>query len=113
VKATDALLDEAIAADPDRSARLRILESVPGVGAVVAKALIADLPELGRLGKRTLSALVGVAVQPRQRIDPRQAPGSRRARLGHRRGAAFGRGRRVLGGGLLHEQNGCWEKEED
>lgn len=61
VKATDALLDEAIAADPDRSARFRILESVPGVGAVVAKALIADLPELGRLGKRTLSALVGVA----------------------------------------------------
>ena len=61
VKATDALLDEAIAADPDRSARLQILESVPGVGAVVAKALIADLPELGRLGKRTLSALVGVA----------------------------------------------------
>jgi transposase len=61
VKATDALLDEAIAADPDRSARFRILESVPGVGAVVAKALIADLPELGRLGKRALSALVGVA----------------------------------------------------
>ena len=28
---------------------------------MVAKALIADLPELGRLGKRTLSALVGVA----------------------------------------------------
>ena len=61
VKATDALLDAWIAADPERSAQLRILESVPGVGAVVAKTLITDLPELGRLGKRTLSALVGVA----------------------------------------------------
>ena len=61
VKATDALLDTWIAADPERSAQLRILESVPGVGAVVAKTLITDLPELGRLGKRTLSALVGVA----------------------------------------------------
>jgi transposase len=61
VKSTDALLDQWIAADPERTAQLRILESVPGVGAVVAKALIADLPELGRLGKRTLSALVGVA----------------------------------------------------
>ena len=61
VKATDALLDQWIAADPERTAQLRILESVPGVGAVVAKTLITDLPELGRLGKRTLSALVGVA----------------------------------------------------
>jgi transposase len=61
VKATDALLDRWIAADPERTAQLRILQSVPGVGTVVAKTLITDLPELGRLGKRTLSALVGVA----------------------------------------------------
>jgi transposase len=61
VKSTDALLDEWIAADPERSAQARILESVPGVGAVVAKTLITDLPELGCLGKRTLSALVVVA----------------------------------------------------
>ena len=61
VKATDALLDAWIAADPERSAQARILESVPGVGAVVAKTLISDLPELGRLRKRTLPALVGVA----------------------------------------------------
>ena len=61
VKSTDALLDAWIAADPERSAQVRILESVPGVGSVVAKTLMTDLPELGRLGKRTLSALVGVA----------------------------------------------------
>ena len=61
VKATDALLDTWIAADPERSAQARILKSVPGVGAVVAKTRMTDLPELGRLGKRTLSALVGVA----------------------------------------------------
>lgn len=61
VKATDAMLDAWIAADPERSAQARILESVPGVGSVVAKTLMTDLPELGRLGKRTLSALVGVA----------------------------------------------------
>lgn len=45
VKSTDALLDAWIAADPERSAQVRILESVPGVGTVVAKTLITDLPE--------------------------------------------------------------------
>lgn len=79
VKATDARLDEWIAADPERTAQLRILESVPGVGAVVAKTLITDLPELGRLGKRTLSALVGVAPFNR---DSGSARGKRHVRGG-------------------------------
>ncbi|MCX5740385.1 MAG: transposase [Proteobacteria bacterium] len=38
-----------------------ILQSTPGVGAVVARTLIADLPELGKLGKHQISALVGLA----------------------------------------------------
>jgi transposase len=37
-----------------------ILQSTLGVGAVVARTLIADLPELGRLGKRQISARVGL-----------------------------------------------------
>jgi transposase len=39
-----------------------LLRSVPGVGAVLARTLLAELPELGTLThKRRLSALVGVA----------------------------------------------------
>jgi transposase len=38
-----------------------LLGSVPGVGAVVSMALLALLPELGRLSPRKLAALVGVA----------------------------------------------------
>ncbi|MGH8307141.1 MAG: IS110 family transposase [Gammaproteobacteria bacterium] len=39
----------------------RLLESVPGVGRVAAATLLAMLPELGRLNRRQIAALVGVA----------------------------------------------------
>lgn len=39
----------------------QILQSTPGVGAVVSSALIADLPELGKLSRQEISKLVGVA----------------------------------------------------
>jgi transposase len=39
----------------------KILQSFPGVGPVMASTLIADLPELGSLNRREISALVGVA----------------------------------------------------
>jgi len=38
-----------------------LLQSVPGVGAVLSTSLMADLPELGTLNRRKIAALVGVA----------------------------------------------------
>ena len=38
-----------------------LLRGVPGVGRVLATTLLADLPELGRLNRREIAALVGVA----------------------------------------------------
>ena len=38
------------------------LTSVPGVGDVTARTLIADLPELGQLDRRRIAALAGVAL---------------------------------------------------
>ena len=38
-----------------------VVRSAPGVGEVTARTLIADLPELGRLDRRRIAALVGVA----------------------------------------------------
>jgi transposase len=38
-----------------------LLTSVPGIGKITAQALLADLPELGHLGRRQIAALVGVA----------------------------------------------------
>jgi transposase len=39
----------------------KLLESVPGIGRIAAATLIAELPELGRLNRRQIAALVGVA----------------------------------------------------
>jgi transposase len=38
-----------------------LLTSVPGIGEKIARTLIAELPELGSLGRRQVAALVGVA----------------------------------------------------
>ncbi|CAA9587322.1 MAG: Mobile element protein [uncultured Thermomicrobiales bacterium] len=38
-----------------------LLQSVPGIGPVLATTLIAELPELGRLNRKQIAALVGVA----------------------------------------------------
>jgi len=38
-----------------------LLRTVPGIGPIVARTLLAELPELGRLDRRTIAALVGVA----------------------------------------------------
>ena len=41
--------------------KVELLESVPGIGRVISLNLIATLPELGKLNRRQISALVGVA----------------------------------------------------
>jgi transposase len=38
-----------------------LIESVPGVGAITAATLIAELPELGRLNRQEIAALAGLA----------------------------------------------------
>jgi len=60
-------------ADLDRDLRRRIegspiwrvkddlLQSIPGVGRVLSATLLAELPELGKLNRRQIAALVGVA----------------------------------------------------
>ena len=54
-------LDEGIRGTPAWRERDEMLRSVPGIGNVVARSLIADLPELGRLDRKQIAALVGVA----------------------------------------------------
>jgi transposase len=58
-------LDEQIQAQVNHSQQWQqqqaLLQSVPGVGGVTASTLIALLPELGRLTRQQIAALVGVA----------------------------------------------------
>jgi transposase len=58
---TDDDLDEAVKESPTWRENEALLRSVPGVGPVLARTLMAELPELGVLAHRRLAALVGVA----------------------------------------------------
>ena len=52
---------ELIDRDDDWRGKLKLLKSVPGVGDQTAATLIAELPELGKLNRQQIAALVGVA----------------------------------------------------
>lgn len=61
LKDIDGQLKEMIKESPVWLEKENLLKGVPGIGAVVAQALIAELPELGTLNRRQIAALVGVA----------------------------------------------------
>jgi len=53
--------DKALRSSPMWMEKLEILESVPGVGPVTARTLLAELPELGTLSGRKIAMLAGLA----------------------------------------------------
>jgi transposase len=79
IAALDDDLEAAIRRSPVWRAKERRLRSVPGIGPVVARTLLAELPELGTLDRQEVVALAGLA--------PRNADSGRR------------RGPRRIGGG--------------
>jgi len=57
----DRELDTAIRECPAWREKDELLQSIPGIGPVVSRTLLADLPELGTLTREQAAALVGVA----------------------------------------------------
>lgn len=57
----DTELDEAIRQSPIWREQDELLQGVPGVGPVLSRTLLAELPELGTLNRKQIAALVGVA----------------------------------------------------
>jgi transposase len=62
----DTDIDEMVRGSPAWRAKEDLLASVPGIGPTIARTLIAELPELGRLGRKEIAALVGLAPFTRQ-----------------------------------------------
>lgn len=58
---TDRELDDAVRESETWRGNEELLRSVPGVGPVLARTLLAELPELGTIAPKRLCALVGVA----------------------------------------------------
>lgn len=62
----DGEIDESVRGSPVWREKEDLLASVPGIGPVIARTLIADLPELGTLGRKQIAALAGLAPFTRQ-----------------------------------------------
>jgi transposase len=58
---TDTDLGTMVRESPVWRERDELLQSVPGIGPVIARTLLAELPELGQLDRRAIAKLAGVA----------------------------------------------------
>src|SRR6266404_5768330 len=65
-------LDATIQASPVWRAKENLLRSTPGVGPVLSRTLIGELPELGTLPRKQIAALVGVAPLARDSGTPKK-----------------------------------------
>ena len=74
----DAALAELVQADEGLRARAAILVSIPGLAAISATTILAEMPELGAMGGKQAAAMAGVAPITR-------SSGQRRGRLHRRR----------------------------
>lgn len=64
--ALDREIDDTIRTTPLWREKEDLLRSVPGIGPIVARTLLAELPELGRLSRREVASLAGLAPFTRQ-----------------------------------------------
>jgi transposase len=62
----DRSIDDAVRGSPVWREKEELLKSVPGVGNVVARTLLAEMPELGNLTRREIASLAGLAPWTRQ-----------------------------------------------
>ena len=61
MKEVEKRIGQCIQAQPDLKRQAALLEKVPGVGRVLSHTLLSDCPELGRVNRKQIAALVGVA----------------------------------------------------
>jgi len=62
----DGEIDESVRGSPIWREKENLLASVPGVGSITARTMLAELPELGTLNRRQIAALAGLAPFTRQ-----------------------------------------------
>jgi transposase len=66
LKALDGDIDRTVRGTPAWRDKEDLLASVPGIGKTIARTLMAELPELGRLNPKQIAALAGLAPFTRQ-----------------------------------------------
>ncbi len=66
MRALDKDIDDLVRGSPVWRAKEDLLASVPGIGKIIARTLLAELPELGALDRRGIASLAGLAPYTRQ-----------------------------------------------
>ncbi len=61
INSIEAAIEALVQANEEWRQKAQLVQSVPGLGGVTATTLIADVPELGKLNRQQISALVGLA----------------------------------------------------
>jgi len=61
IEHVEQLIREQLAGMPELQAKAQILDSTPGIGERTAAMLVTEVPELGRLNRRQIAMLIGVA----------------------------------------------------
>jgi transposase len=59
-------IDDTVRGSPVWRKKENLLASVPGIGRIIARTMVADLPELGTLGRKQIGALAGLVPYVRQ-----------------------------------------------
>jgi transposase len=66
LRAIDADIDTLMRGSPVWREKEDLLASVPGIGSIIARTMLAELPELGALDRRRIASLAGLAPYTRQ-----------------------------------------------
>jgi len=66
INAIDEEIDSTLRGSPVWCEKEELLSSVPGVGSITTRTLLAEVPELGKLDRRRIASLVGLAPFARQ-----------------------------------------------
>lgn len=65
IKKVEKEIGGCIERDPEMKAKAQILKTMPGIGDTTASMIVSELPELGRLNRRQIASLIGVAPMSR------------------------------------------------
>jgi len=61
IRGINKLIEALLESDDDWQNKIRLIQSVPGLGNVTAATVVADVPEIGKLNRQQISALIGLA----------------------------------------------------
>jgi transposase len=61
IRGIEKIIESLVESDDEWRNKAQLIESVPGLGSITAATVMADVPEIGKLNRQQISALIGLA----------------------------------------------------